>query len=53
LFEEILIDTECSMKKYPYNFNDMRMKLEVDSKTVTIKCCNKEKEIEEFEIEFS
>jgi len=35
----------------------MRMKLEVDSKTVTIKCCNKneskEKEIKEFEIEFS
>jgi len=42
------------MKKYPFNFNDVRLKLEVDSKNVKIKCKNKDNnKDDEFDIEFS
>lgn len=44
ILPEILFDCNSNMKDYPYNFNDILVKIELEPKKVEVKCKFKDKE---------
>jgi len=38
ILPDILFDCNSNMKDYPYNFNDIQVKIELESKKVEVKC---------------